>query len=215
MTDIAALIADMVKAGVDAELIGRTAAALAQREPVRVVDEQAERRRAADRERKRLRNSAESAESAEEVSPKKESSPTPPKEKTTPSTEPNGSSKTRAARLPADWTLPTDWRQDALKAGLPADRIDVEAEKMRDWSISSPNGAKRNWRAAWRNWTKSAVERMPRSRGSPPRMPPERHDPFKALALELSDEQDRSHRSDSRHWDDAQGVSVLTIDHHG
>jgi hypothetical protein len=53
MTDIALLIADMVKQGVSAEIVGRVAAALAEREPVVVKDENAERRRAADRERKR------------------------------------------------------------------------------------------------------------------------------------------------------------------
>lgn len=52
MTEVAKLIADMVRAGVDPELIGRAAAALAEREPVRIVDEQAERRRAIDRLRK-------------------------------------------------------------------------------------------------------------------------------------------------------------------
>jgi hypothetical protein len=57
-------------------------------------DAQAERRRAKDRERKRLRNSAESVESAEQVSPKKEIPPPPPKEKTTPS-----SSEARASSL--------------------------------------------------------------------------------------------------------------------
>ncbi|MGN6534281.1 MAG: hypothetical protein ACTHKQ_00950 [Mesorhizobium sp.] len=89
MSDVASLIADMVRAGVDPDLIGRTAAALSRREPVKIMDEQAERRRAKDRERKRLRNSA---ESADEVSPKKETSPTPPKEKTTPSSSEDKSS---------------------------------------------------------------------------------------------------------------------------
>ncbi|GAA0616640.1 hypothetical protein [Paenochrobactrum glaciei] len=84
MNDVAILIADMVRAGVDADLIGRTAAALSNREAVQVIDEQAERRRAKDRERKRLRNSAESAENVEAAISKKETSPTPPKEKTTP-----------------------------------------------------------------------------------------------------------------------------------
>lgn len=93
MVDVAALIADLVAAGVPAELVGRTAAALAEREPVLIPDEQAERRRAADRDRKRaVRGIPQtSAESADTVSPKKEIPPTPPKEKTTPSTEPNGS----------------------------------------------------------------------------------------------------------------------------
>lgn len=91
MSRVAALIQDMVAAGVSAELIGRTAALLAEREavPVLVTDEQAERRRAKDRERKRLRNSADSAEVTDDGPPKKETSPTPPKEKTTPlSSEP-------------------------------------------------------------------------------------------------------------------------------
>lgn len=55
MTDVAVLIADLVRAGVDPDLIGRTAAALASREPVKVIDEQAERKRAADRERLRAK----------------------------------------------------------------------------------------------------------------------------------------------------------------
>ncbi len=59
MTDVATIIADLVKAGVDPDLVGRTAAALASREPVVVADEQASRRREKDRERKRnLRKSA-------------------------------------------------------------------------------------------------------------------------------------------------------------
>jgi hypothetical protein len=212
VSDVAKLIADMARAGVDPELIGRAAAALAEREPVRIVDEQAERRRAADRERKRLRNSAESDETADIPSPKKETSPAPLKEKTTPSTtEPNGSSKTRATRLPADWTLPVEWRADAVKAGLPQNRIDLEAEKMRDWSISSPNGAKREWRSAWRNWVKGAADKL--ARGSPSFPRTERPDHFANHTRDLIDGQDRSSRSHSSDWDDAQSVPVLAIDY--
>ncbi len=84
MSEVAALISDMVRAGVDAELIGRTAAALAAREHVPVVDQQAERRREKDRERKRLRNSAESAEPS--LPNKKE--PPVPQEKINPPAQP-------------------------------------------------------------------------------------------------------------------------------
>lgn len=62
MADVANLIADMVRSGVDADLIGRTAEALATRPPILVKDEAAERRREADKVRKaelRLRKSAE------------------------------------------------------------------------------------------------------------------------------------------------------------
>lgn len=68
MSAVAVLIADMVRAGVDPDLIGRTAELLS-------CDDQAERRRAADRDRKRAaRLSAVSAESAESA----DSAPHPP-----------------------------------------------------------------------------------------------------------------------------------------
>lgn len=60
---VACLISDMIRAGVDPDLVGRTAELLSMREPVQIIDAQAERRRERDRERKALRNSAESAES--------------------------------------------------------------------------------------------------------------------------------------------------------
>lgn len=107
MTDIAALIADMVKAGVDPDIVGRTAAALAERETV-VVTNEPKRSTGAERQaRYRARLASQSVTSdvtsvtvTAEVSPKKETSPTPPKEKTTPSqSETNVSSKTPRAAL--------------------------------------------------------------------------------------------------------------------
>lgn len=89
MNAIASLIQDMIAAGVNAELIGRTAALLAEREAVVVPDEQAERRRLKDRERKRLRNSAESAEFRNSAPPIKEKSPEPSKENYPLSSEPS------------------------------------------------------------------------------------------------------------------------------
>lgn len=74
----------------------------------------------------------------------------------------------RAFRLADDWTLPVEWRSDALKAGLPEQLIDLEAAKLRDWSRSSKNGAKLDWRAAWRNWCREAAARAPRAREGPP-----------------------------------------------
>jgi uncharacterized protein YdaU (DUF1376 family) len=77
--------------------------------------------------------------------------------------------KQRAARLPENWSLPAEWRQDAVDAGLPADRIDAEAARMRNWSRSSPNGAKLDWRSAWRNWCTRIAAEIPPARGSPPK----------------------------------------------
>lgn len=133
MSDVAELIADMVRAGVDPELIGRTAAALSAREPVKIVDDQAERRRAKDRERKRLRNSAESVESAEGdtlLSPEG-SSPIPPSPKPQSSNPPSppkgGSSPTNFDRF---WTMFPNkvGKRDAEKAFAKAvQRASLEA----------------------------------------------------------------------------------------
>jgi len=91
------------------------------------------------------------------------SPPTTPKEKT-----PLGVQK-KAVRLPSDWVLPEDWVVDAIAVGLPAHLIDLEASKIRDWSRSSKNGAKLDWRAAWRNWCREAASRLPQNRSPPSR----------------------------------------------
>ena len=198
MSDVAALIADMVRAGVDPELIGRTAAALSAREAVLVPDEAAERRRAADRERKRLRKSAEivgicgvdggpSLPSKEGPQTPKETQPTLPttqQEKT-----PKGVQK-KPSRLPADWVLPEGWGRDAIEAGLPANLIDLEAAKMRDWSLSSKAGVKLDWRATWRNWCREAASRSP-PRPPAARRPPTAQDLLKARRQEISSHDDR------------------------
>jgi 5-methylcytosine-specific restriction endonuclease McrA len=56
MADVAALITELIQAGTDPALVGRVAAAFAEREaiPVLVRDEAAERRRQKDRDRKEL-----------------------------------------------------------------------------------------------------------------------------------------------------------------
>lgn len=203
MSDVAALIADMVRAGVDPELIGRTAQVLSEREPVRITDEQAERRRAKDRERKRLRNSAESAETEvakERPQTPKETNPS-PKEKT-----PKGVQKKRPSRLPADWSLPDEFRQEAILLGLPGARVDAEAVRMRDWSLSSKNGAKLDWLATWRNWVREAVARLPASRASPPQTSKPEH-PANAARRRL--EALQNGQTDSRTSDDYQSATRL------
>lgn len=96
----------------------------------------------------------------------KETQPLPPttlKEKT-----PKGVQK-KASRLPAGWVLPVEWHDIATGLGLPSHLVQREAEKMLDWSLSSPSGAKTDWLATWRNWCRSAVDRLPQARGSPKR----------------------------------------------
>jgi hypothetical protein len=63
-----------------------------------------------------------------------------------------GNTCKRATRLPEDWSPPEEWIDEAVSRGLTRDRAHAEAERMRNWSQSSPKGAKVNWRSAWRNW---------------------------------------------------------------
>lgn len=83
--------------------------------------------------------------------------------------EPNGSSKRNGVRLSPDWELPDEWRQWAVSRGLPPERCDIEATKIRNWSINAKaNGAKKDWFRAWQNWVMDAIDKLPKSRGSPP-----------------------------------------------
>lgn len=77
------------------------------------------------------------------------------------------SDEKRATRLREGWELPVEWRQDAIEAGLPEGRIDLEARRMRDWSMGSEKGAKRNWRSTWRNWCSRVAEELAKARASP------------------------------------------------
>jgi DNA-binding transcriptional ArsR family regulator len=113
-----------------------------------------------------------------------------------PSTKPSSTSslrsdseRKRASRLSEDWRLPDDWRTEAIGLGIEPRSVDLEAEKMRDWSRASKNGAKLDWRATWRNWCREAVSR-PKPRGSP--LPPKQTmaDVAARLAQELNEAND-------------------------
>jgi len=126
--------------------------------------------------------------------------------------EPNGSSKRRGCRLPADFVPDIGF---AISLGLTRSQAENEAIKFMEWWPAQPGqkGVKADWGLTWKSWCRKALERLPR--GSPGRQPQPKYDPFKALAEELSDGQDRSQGSDRSDRDDAQGVPFLTIEHHG
>lgn len=90
-----------------------------------------------------------------------------PQSHTPPSSLRSEGSAKRPTRLLADWTLPADWKAEAVTAGLPPQRADLEGCKMRDWSLSSKNGARRDWLATWRNWYREAIDRLPQNRAPP------------------------------------------------
>lgn len=170
MSEVRALIQQLVDAGLEpieaAEIVTRAAIAGA-KESVRSAG-------AIRQERYRRNKASQTVTSDAEVTPPKESSPTPPKEKQPPTKEntPLRGVQKKASRLPETWVLPDEWRADALAAGLPEPLADLEAAKMLDWSRSSRNGAKLDWRAVWRNWCREAAARLPRARGSPQQQAP-------------------------------------------
>ncbi len=159
MSDVAELIADMVRAGVDPELIGRTAAALADREPVKIVDEQAERRRSKDRERKRLRNSAESAETLPLSSPEG-SSPTPPSPKPLQSIPP---SPPKGGSSPTDRAIEI-FSEQASQAGIPVPRK-ITADRRRKIEARLREHGEVVWAEACRRMASSAFCRGENDRG--------------------------------------------------
>ena len=78
---------------------------------------------------------------------------------------PIGVSKKRAVRLSPDWQCPGDWIDEAVEAGLTRAKALSEADRMKNWSLSNPKGAKIDWLAAWRNWYKGKLD-DDRKRGS-------------------------------------------------
>lgn len=127
--------------------------------------------------------------------------------------EPSGSSKKRGSRIPDDFVPDLDW---AASQGLSPSQARSEAAQFRDyWTAKAGAGAtKLDWPATWRTWVRSAVNRMPRARGSPGPGRPEKRDPFKDLAQELTDEHRRESGSSRNDPQDARGLPILTIEHH-
>lgn len=69
-------------------------------------------------------------------------------------------SEPRGARLHENW-FPPHWTDGfALKAGLPLDAVNVEADKFRDYwrAAAGARGRKLDWDAVWRTWIRNAVE---------------------------------------------------------
>jgi hypothetical protein len=171
---VASGIRRMIAAGLTLEQ-ALTAAEIMEAEVPRLKDEQAERRRAKDRDRKRLRNSAESAESAETaetsvgasrahvviLSEEPEEIPSP---KEPLKGVPKGSSlpkpKNRGTRLGADWQLSAANVEYGLALGVPESVVRREGERMRDWAIAAPGqkGVKLDWDATWRNWIRRVAD---------------------------------------------------------
>lgn len=80
--------------------------------------------------------------------------------------EPIGSSKKNGCRLPAEFVPDLQW---AVGQGLNPSQAQTEADKFRDYwnGKTGASATKLDWPGTWRNWVRSAVERLPQARGSP------------------------------------------------
>lgn len=158
------LIADLVRAGVDAELIGRVANAIAEAmSGGNRVDVSAEKRRAWDREYRR--NKRENPPESTRIHPTSENALSLKEE------DKEKKERGRASRIPPDWKPSEADFEFAHSKGMPHGRITTEAEKFRNyWTAKSGAAAtKLDWPATWRNWVISSLERAP---GNPPTPPP-------------------------------------------
>lgn len=70
----------------------------------------------------------------------------------------------RVTRLTMYFSPSEQMRAVARSAGLSEQEIDLEGDKIRDWSMSAKGGAKLDWEASWRNWIKN---RVPAPRAGP------------------------------------------------
>lgn len=135
--------------------------------PVIAVDEQAERRREADRVRKaatrvRPQTSADvpqtSAEMVSPLSPPLGGFPAPlPK---TPPIIPPSSKTSRATALPDDWQPDAKTWTLADELGFTDQETWDQLNRMRDWAKNAGGGKgrKSDWNAAFRNWIKRAAD---------------------------------------------------------
>lgn len=163
MTD-ETLIADLVRAGVDPDLIGRVANAMLEEArsahsggiPVEFpVDSVAEKRRAYDRQRKR--NSGGIPVESGGIPPEtpictlsiKKDLKERKKEK-----------RQQGSRIPPEWVPSSEDREFAIAQGVPIGEVDREAGKFRDFWNAKPGvgGVKLDWPATWRNWIRRVCE---------------------------------------------------------
>lgn len=96
--------------------------------------------------------------------------PSPQSPDTIPSEAGASSGPRRASRLAADWEPGESGAAFALSLGMLPERTATELAKFRDfWAAKAgKDGAKLDWQATWRNWLRSASERMPRAGANAP-----------------------------------------------
>jgi uncharacterized protein YdaU (DUF1376 family) len=66
-------------------------------------------------------------------------------------------------RLSENWKIPPEWVAEAVSEGLTQAGAMAEAERMKNWSLANPKGAKLDWHATWKNWFRQKIEQHAQS----------------------------------------------------
>jgi hypothetical protein len=72
----------------------------------------------------------------------------------------------KASRLSSDFVFPPRWVGTATGMGLTHDEVSQQAFRFKDYWIARPgkDGCKLDWEATWRNWCRSFLERLGRTK---------------------------------------------------
>lgn len=175
MSVIASALKHMLAAGMPADAI---VAAVAEMEASLAHDPVAEKRRAYDRERKRVSRSnmstghpPESADIADKADTPPSLSPSPllppdPQQPPAPIPTPAmGTPARKGTRLAEDWEPePIIGNAGSMVENWPPGAMDRELEKFRNYWLAKPgkDAAKTNWQRTWINWLMTADERIGR-----------------------------------------------------
>lgn len=120
----------------------------------------------------------------------------------------NVSPKKNGSRIPEGFICDEDV---AVRIGLSRQQAVSEAAKFRDYwiSVSGSKGIKQDWPATWRNWCRSAFERIPASKAK--QSGPRGSDYFDLAAEYLQNEIGRNTSSNEGNRVDAPSLPKLAI----
>ena len=172
---VASLIADLIRAGVDPDLVGRTAEALCDRDPIVIEKPRsaAAERQARYRERNKSSQTVTEHNNVTGKEPLDKEKPQTPKEINPPKENPpKGGQKKRATRIPEDFKPDIEY---AVGLGYPRSKAEREASRFVDYwhTVPGQKGVKLDWPRTWQVWvSKNAEENgyAPPSTSDPPKL---------------------------------------------